>query len=214
MTPCPRAGRSRRLLGLRGAAPDELEAEAALRAQVTVASVTVESEVGKGSSFKIHLPAQPGAKDERPASIPATVPRGNGESILVVDDEANVRDVITRTLERHGYRVLVATDGGDACAKFALHLAEIKLVLTDLDMPLMGGVAMMRVIRKMNPQIKIIISSGKISDPPDLSQGTMLRDLQVSAILAKPYTAEAVLRLVHDLLHGADRQNETGADPR
>ena len=164
--------------------------------------VTVESEVGKGSSFKIHLPAQPGAKDERPASIPATVPRGNGESILVVDDEANVRDVITRTLERHGYRVLVATDGGDACAKFALHLAEIKLVLTDLDMPLMGGVAMMRVIRKMNPQIKIIISSGKMSGLADPASAAAMKDLDVSSVLAKPYTAETVLRLVHDVLQG------------
>lgn len=162
--------------------------------------VTVESEVGKGSTFKIHLPAQPEAKDERPAAISAAVPRGNGEMILVVDDEANVREVISRTLEQYGYRVLVATDGGDACAKFALNLGEIRLVLTDLDMPLMGGVAMMQVIRKMSPSIKIIISSGKMSGLADPASAAVMQDLNVSSILVKPYTAEAVLRLVHDVL--------------
>jgi nitrogen-specific signal transduction histidine kinase/ActR/RegA family two-component response regulator len=165
--------------------------------------VTVESEVGRGSTFKIYLPAEPGAKEDAPAdAMPTEVPRGNGETILVVDDEANIRDVIGQTLEQYGYRVLIAADGGEACAKFALHLAEIKVVLTDLDMPVMGGVVMTQVLRKMNPAIRIIISSGKISDRTDPAGAAALQDLEVNSILTKPYTAEAVLRLVHELLHG------------
>jgi PAS domain S-box-containing protein len=161
--------------------------------------VAVESEVGKGSTFKIYLPAEPGAREAAPAQTAASVPRGSGEMVLVVDDEASICDVIGQTLAQYGYRVLTATDGGDGCAKFARHLAEVKLVLTDLDMPVMGGVVMIQVLRKMNPAIKIIISSGKISD---VASTTALQELEVNSVLTKPYTADTVLRLVHELLHG------------
>jgi PAS domain S-box-containing protein len=164
--------------------------------------VAVESEVGKGATFRIHLPAEPGAEETALEKATGAAPRGNGELVLVVDDEESIRDVIGQTLEQYGYRVLIAADGGEACAKFALHLAEIKVVLTDLDMPVMGGVVMTQVLRKMNPAIRIIISSGKISDRTDPAGAAALQDLEVNSILTKPYTAEAVLRLVHELLHG------------
>ncbi|HWA09300.1 MAG TPA: PAS domain S-box protein [Opitutaceae bacterium] len=163
--------------------------------------VTVESEVGTGTTFKIYLPAETGAVPAESApAISTALPRGRGEMILVVDDEASIRDVIGRTLEQFGYRVLTATDGGDACAKFALHLTEVKVVLTDLDMPVMGGVIMIQVLKKMNPAIKVVISSGKMSGLADPATTAALGELEVGSILTKPYTADAVLRLLNDLL--------------
>jgi two-component system cell cycle sensor histidine kinase/response regulator CckA len=164
--------------------------------------VTVESELGQGSTFQVYLPGEPGARDALVEPDATLAPRGHGEMILVVDDEANIRDITGKILERHGYRVVVASDGADACAQFARHLAEIEIVLTDIDMPVMGGVAMIHVLKRMKAAIKIVISSGKTSGMGDKISGTALDELQVDAILTKPYTAEKVLRIIHDLLAG------------
>jgi CheY-like chemotaxis protein len=96
--------------------------------------------------------------------------------------------------------VLLCTDGADACAQFARHLAEIEIVLTDIDMPVMGGVALIHVLKKMKPGIKIIISSGKATGLADQPNRTALDDIQVHSILTKPYAAEKILQVIHELL--------------
>jgi CheY-like chemotaxis protein len=88
------------------------------------------------------------------------LPAGHGEPILVVDDESAVREITKNTLEEYGYKVLTASDRTEAIALFAQHKEEIRVVLTDVMMPYMDGPAVIRAIRKLNPEANIIVSSG------------------------------------------------------
>ncbi len=122
-------------------------------------------------------------------------PRGQGETILLVDDEEAIRVVVSATLERAGYRVLTAANGAEGLAVFARHESEIALVLTDLGMPVMGGVEMVSAVRALQPSIRIIASSG-------LDEGTGGRGVPtgVRAFLRKPYDANAMLRTLRVVL--------------
>jgi two-component system, cell cycle sensor histidine kinase and response regulator CckA len=168
--------------------------------------VTVRSKVGQGSAFHVYLPSEPEATEApREADAPAS-PRGDGETILLVDDEAVIRQVTAKILEQYGYCVLASGDGADACAQFARHLAEIEIVLTDIDMPIMGGREMILVLRKMKPAIKIIVSSGKASGLGGKTSRADLDGLQPDSILTKPYSADRLLNVVHALITDAPRQ--------
>ena len=106
--------------------------------------LTVESQPGSGSAFRVFLPAEPEAiPDAAPAK---EAPRGNGELVLLVDDEACVLAIAKDVLQRHGYRVLVAADGIDGLAVFAQHADQIAIVVTDIAMPFMDGAALLRLI--------------------------------------------------------------------
>ncbi len=103
-------------------------------------SVNVYSEPGKGTTFKVYLPAMESsseARKEQPKQ--ASLPRGNGETVLMVDDEASILTITSQTLEAFGYRVLTARDGAEAVAVYAEHKDEIAVVLTDMMMPVMDG---------------------------------------------------------------------------
>src|SRR6185436_17494391 len=102
----------------------------------------VDSELGRGTSFQIYFPALPSAAEQKKAEARAVLPSGNGELILIVDDESAVRDIAALTLETHGYRVVQARDGADGVAVFALNAKDIRLVISDHDMPVMNGAAM------------------------------------------------------------------------
>src|SRR5207244_5992336 len=97
--------------------------------------VNLYSEVGKGTSFKVYLPALPASPaSEHQAQQPA-LPLGHNELILVVDDEAAVRHICRLTLESCGYRVLLAGNGAEGLAPFAKHTSDIAIVISDLNMP-------------------------------------------------------------------------------
>ncbi len=164
--------------------------------------VNVRSAPGTGSTFEIYLPAVPGA--EAPASPAARgkQPRGQGELILIVDDEAIICEVTKKTLERNGYKVLVAADGVEALALYAQHPGMIDLVLTDIMMPILDGVALVRALKKLDPRVKVIASSGISSSGGRLDRAAELEALEVRAFLSKPYTAEKMLRLFEEMLHG------------
>jgi PAS domain S-box-containing protein len=155
--------------------------------------ILVTSEVGRGSTFKIHLPAH---HNERHAVetmedlSPGQLPRGNGELILVVDDEAPIRTVTRQTLEVFGYRVLVAADGVEAVSVYAQRSAEIGAVITDMMMPIMDGPAMIQVLTRIHPQVKVIAASGLSAQ----AQITKNQFPCVKEFLPKPYTTETVLR--------------------
>ena len=91
---------------------------------------------------------------------PSSLPRGSGECVLVVDDEEDIRSVTKRTLERFGYRVLVAANGAEAVSTFVHHRSEIAVVLTDMAMPVMDGPATIQALRAIDPGVRIIGSSG------------------------------------------------------
>src|SRR5437868_2550108 len=122
--------------------------------------ITVYSEMGRGTQFKIHLPAVESEQSGQAEEAASLLPNGHGELILVVDDEAAIREIAKSTLETYGYRAFTASDGTEAIAVYAQHRDEIKAVLTDMMMPYMDGPATIRALKKLNPAVKIIASSG------------------------------------------------------
>lgn len=158
--------------------------------------INVYSEPDKGTRFSIYFPSvESGVEADRTAAV-SQLPRGNDELILFVDDEENIRQVAKVTLERFGYRAEVAVDGTDALATYARRGSEIAVVVTDMAMPYMDGEALIRALRKMNADVKIIAMSGLVSS----GQTTELKNLNVNIILAKPYTAETLLKTLNSIL--------------
>jgi PAS domain S-box-containing protein len=157
--------------------------------------ITVYSEVGEGTAFKVYLPAITTSETLTAQEHQYKLPAGNGESILVVDDEDQVRETTKKTLETHGYKVITANDGKEAIALYSQYKEEIKLVLMDMMMPIMDGSASIREIHKINPEIKIIAVSG-LTEKDKLAK---IADL-TNAFLSKPYATENLLKTTHEVL--------------
>jgi nitrogen-specific signal transduction histidine kinase len=158
--------------------------------------VNVYSEMGKGSQFAVYFPALE-EKNSARISLPQTdLPVGNGELVLVVDDEEAIRQITRSTLETFGYKVLTASDGTEAVALYAEHRNEIAVVLIDMLMPYMDGAATIRALLKMNPEVKIIAASG-LTAPHTVGEATLEG---VKIFLGKPYTAEKVLKALAQVL--------------
>jgi two-component system cell cycle sensor histidine kinase/response regulator CckA len=158
--------------------------------------VRVYSEPGKGTTFKVYLPANADHLSADPVGRVVELPRGHGELILVVDDEPSVRLVTQQTLEAFGYRVLLAADGAEAVATYATRGAEIAVTLTDMRMPVMDGPATIQVLRKLNPKLPIIAASGLSAH----DYAAKLASLGVQHFLPKPYTAETLLKALRVIL--------------
>jgi two-component system, cell cycle sensor histidine kinase and response regulator CckA len=158
--------------------------------------INVYSELHKGSQFSVYLPAldMPGTIDS--AAAQTDLPLGNGELILVVDDEESIREITRGTLETFGYTVLTASDGTEALALYADKKNEIAIVLTDMVMPFMDGPATIRALQRMNPKVRIIAASG-LGTGHRAGEGTLEG---VSVFLNKPYTAEKLLKTLADVL--------------
>jgi PAS domain S-box-containing protein len=160
-------------------------------------AINVYSEPGKGTIFKVYLPAMESRGDASTADdAVVTLPRGKGETILVVDDEASILAVTGQTLEAFGYRVLTARDGVEAVALYAENKKEIALVLTDMMMPIMDGAGVIRVLMRINPEIKIVAASGLNANVGV----TKLLGASVKHFLAKPYTAGTLLKTIRAIL--------------
>ena len=173
--------------------------------------LSVESEVGRGSSFKVYLPADPAHRTSDSVSpMRIEMPRGRGELVLVVDDESSIRDITQQTLEAFGYHVLTAGDGAEAVALYAKNMREIAVVLTDMMMPIMDGVATIQVLMRINPAVRIIAASGITSD----NSVAKARRAGVKHFLLKPYTAETLLKLFREVLDStAFPENAHSAGP-
>jgi PAS domain S-box-containing protein len=155
--------------------------------------IRVYSEMGKGTKFHINLPARTAESAAEAVERTAALPLGNGELILVVDDEESVRTITRQTLEAFGYRVVLASEGTEAVAIYAKRRAEIAAVLTDMTMPVMDGLATIQVLRKINPAVRIIAASG-------LTANSQLARFGVKHFLPKPYTAETLLKALKEVL--------------
>jgi CheY-like chemotaxis protein len=151
----------------------------------------------KGTTFRVLLPAAPDARPPAELETQLELPFGGGETILVVDDEAVILEVAKAVLSRSGYSVLTAEDGPSALAIFAQHSKEIATVLTDAEMPIMSGLMLARTLRKMDSEIKIILSTAYDNDDGDGE----LSNVGVQAYLNKPYSLETLLRTVDRVLH-------------
>lgn len=159
--------------------------------------VNVYSEPNQGTKFRIYLPASTTDGSEGEEARPA-IPLGQGELVLVVDDEAAVREITRRTLEAFGYRVVTATDGADAVAIYRGRGDEIDAVLTDIMMPVMDGIATIRALRTIDPEVRIIAASGLGTN----QSVARVNDAGVWHFLPKPYTAGSLLSVLHDVLRG------------
>lgn len=155
------------------------------------------SEPGVGSTFRIYLPADVSAEEEgHVVLLPPELYRGNGELILVVDDEAAIRTITQQTLEAFGYRVMTAEDGSEALAVYARNQEEVALVLTDVMMPNLDGLAAIPALRRMNPKVKIIATTGLRGQG---LPGTARAD-GVLDVLEKPFSAERLLSALREAL--------------
>ncbi|NJK65943.1 MAG: response regulator [Microcoleus sp. CSU_2_2] len=155
--------------------------------------INVYSEVGKGSQFKVYLPATDASEAETVVDVEPQM--GEGELILVVDDEVPIQEITQATLEAHGYKAMTANDGIEAIALYAEHKHEIKVILLDMMMPSLDSVTTIRTLRKLNSQVQIVTMSGLATN--ESVSKTMNEGAQ--AFLAKPFTAPELLNLLSRL---------------
>jgi PAS domain S-box-containing protein len=164
--------------------------------------INVYSEPDMGALFKVYLPALDAESETMAPEDPVEPPAGNGELILLVDDEEPIRRLTRNMLEAFNYRVVTAADGREACAMYREMRAEISAVLTDMMMPVMDGAATISELRRLNPELPIIASSGLA----EAGKEQQARVLGARQFLSKPYTAEPLLMALreslHDGLHG------------
>ena len=137
--------------------------------------VRVDSKLGRGTTFELYFPASPEAKpaDTDPSKTPP--PCGQGEMILVVDDEPSMRNTLRCILEKHGYRVVLAAQGSEGVEVFCRHRAEIRAVLADSMMPVMNGPSMIATLKQMEPRLAILGMSGL----PEQAGAKGMKDLDI-----------------------------------
>lgn len=158
--------------------------------------INVLSQVGQGTQFKLFLPAVPDSKILPVEDEDSEFPTGRGELVLIVDDEAPIRETIEMALEAYNYRIVTANDGIEAIAVYAEHQQEIAVVLMDMMMPTMGGATAIRTLQKINPQVRIIANSG-IASMEALAQAT---GSSVRAFLPKPCSTQELLATIREVI--------------
>ncbi len=156
--------------------------------------VVVESQLGAGTTFRVYLPAAAAARRDDPApETPAVARQGNTECLLVVEDEAAVREMAARVLRRYGYRVLTAASGTEALDVWQAHGVDIDLLLTDLVMP--GGMTGFALAARLSagcPNLRVLFTSGYSRE---LSAGDVSLEAGVD-FLEKPYRVEQLVAIV------------------
>ncbi|MBI1387012.1 MAG: response regulator [bacterium] len=170
-------------------------------------AIQVESSVGEGSVFRVYLPIESAPVEKEPVRTSTFSPAKEvspQNSILVVDDEATVRNAVKMILQRRGYLVHLAENGEEGVEQFRKHRGEIDLILLDLTMPNMSGDEALRIIRNEAPNVPIILSSGyPITKPPEDMTDPRLR------FLKKPYRVQDLLDLMEELiLIGGEKKDE------
>ncbi|MEH2023612.1 hybrid sensor histidine kinase/response regulator [Nostoc sp.] len=156
--------------------------------------VSVYSELGSGTSFQVYLPAVEGMETLSPEDMPPQT--GHGELILVVDDEVAIQEITITSLEAHNYKILVASDGIEAIALYAKNRDTISAVLMDIMLPSLDGLTAIRTLQKINPQVRIIASSGLMSD----NKLSAVAAIGVNTFLSKPYTVNELLLSLQKVL--------------
>lgn len=157
--------------------------------------IDVYTEVNKGTEFRIFLPAAADRKEELEANADE-LPRGNGELIMVVEDEPMLRELVADVLQGQGYVVLAASNGREAVELFRAQKEKVSLVILDMIMPEMDGPATFRALRSLAPSVKVLISSG-------FSQENGVQRLLsdgASGFVGKPYQTEDLLKIVANQL--------------
>jgi signal transduction histidine kinase len=162
--------------------------------------IDVQSEVGRGTEFKFYLPVM---VENLPAAIPEEppLPMGNGQCVLVVDDEAIALLIARTALENYGYRVLTAASGLEAITCLTKKRNAVDAVITDSAMPIMSGTATAIALRRINPGIKIVIAGDSEKEAEDAKES-----INANAFISKPFTVEKLLTGLHEAL--AQKENQ------
>ncbi|KST66597.1 ATP-binding protein [Mastigocoleus testarum] len=159
--------------------------------------VNVYSELGKGTQFQVYLPSC-SQKEKTTHAVELEVLGGEGELILVVDDEAAIREATKSSLEIHNYQVMTASDGVEAVSVYAQYQQSISVVLLDMMMPIMDGSLTIRTLQKINSAVKIIGISGLLSNQ-NIAENA---GVGVKAFLSKPCTAKELLQTINLVISG------------
>jgi hypothetical protein len=167
-------------------------------------AITVESASGRGTTFQALLPASPQAVESATPCTPPELPRGDGEAVLIVDDEPEVVLGMREMLEKQNYRILAVKNGLEALAAVYRHGSAIDALVTDVMMPGMDGVGLIRELRKTHPRLKIIASSSLETEQGGSLRTEELEALNVKSFLPKPYTADKLLAALHGLLRNGN----------
>ncbi len=158
--------------------------------------ILVDSEEGKGSRFQVFLPrATSTPRSAPPPPLEEHLPRGD-ETVLVVEDESQVRELIRRTLTGAGYTVVTARNGEEAIQVGRQHLERLSLILTDVVLPLKSGPEVVRTLRALRPELRVLFTSGYSEHPVILAEDLGLE----AAFLAKPFTAAMLAQRVRAVL--------------
>ncbi len=158
-------------------------------------SIHVESKLGEGTSFTIFLPA--GERVEKEEKVDFEEPaRGTG-TILVVDDEEIIRNMLTEILQKLGYKVLLACDGQEGVEVFENNCGEIDLVILDMNMPVMGGRETFKRIKEIDPQVRALLATGfsMTKDTQDiLDEGFV-------GYITKPFTIQQLSEKIREIMN-------------
>jgi CheY-like chemotaxis protein len=164
--------------------------------------VDIESELKKGTAVRLFFPTkQYDHEMERMVSYQnnSTSPIGKGETILLIEDEEMLLDLLQTLLEENGYRVLTARDGLEAVEQYRKHIEEIHVVLSDMGLPKLGGWEAFQKMKEINPQVKSILASGYLD--PNL-RAEMIQ-AGAAEFVQKPYVPEKILDLIRKVIDGA-----------
>lgn len=161
--------------------------------------MSVQSKVGIGTEFKFYLPALVEAPAKAPPATSA-LPAGNGECVLIVDDEATVLAIARTALETYGYGVLTACSGMEAAARLTEKGNSVDLAVIGLTLPFMGGEATAIALRKIKPDLKVVFADGSENAAKEASSR-----IKTEAFLSKPFTVEKLATTVHQVL--ANKEN-------
>jgi PAS domain S-box-containing protein len=157
--------------------------------------IRVESKPSLGAAFSVYLPLAQGKKGDTETIRRPTDFHGNGELLLLIDDDTAVRNSVAMLLERLNFRVLASASGHDALVTFAQRRQEISVVLCDLQMPHMDGVVLIQALRRMSPETRFIVITGN----PGERQMADLKSLGVVSVLMKPFAAAQLVETLRTL---------------
>ncbi len=154
--------------------------------------IAVETEIGKGTTFRLYWPALPAIESQPLPHAATKIVEGQGENILVVEDDDLVRAALVNVLESLGYQAIEAANGQEALALYEVHAGEIALVLSDWVMPTMGGLELVKALQARNPTLKVLMLTGH-----PLSQET--RETVPPNVVGWAFKPPNLEQLAHDL---------------
>jgi signal transduction histidine kinase/CheY-like chemotaxis protein len=170
--------------------------------------IWVESALGKGTTFEIYLPLASGPASKAEAEAKQAALRRGSETILVVEDEAGVRELAGQFLKAQGYTVLEAKDGIEALEIAARHEATIHVILTDMIMPRMSGTELVKRLKAIRPDMKAAYMTGYAEYA---TSGNETSSNQQSSILQKPFSSTSLAEMIRAVLTGQASEKASDA---